>query len=221
VVNDYEVIVAGVMAMLAPEQYRVNVVELGVQKNPDLSVDVALFDSYGQPGFGLERVRSLAADERVGSVAIYTWSLSNASRDAALAAGARGLIAKTLGADQLVTALRAVARGETVESGGFRGQGTGEWPGSKWGLTARESETLALVATGMPNRAMAEALFVSENTVRTHMKALFRKLGVTNRSQAVARALSDESFASRASEARGKGPTGSTPRSRGGQEAHR
>jgi DNA-binding CsgD family transcriptional regulator len=49
----------------------------------------------------------------------------------------------------------------------------------------------------MPNRAIAEALFVSENTVRTHLKAVFRKLGVTNRSQAVARALGDESFASR------------------------
>jgi DNA-binding NarL/FixJ family response regulator len=203
IVNDYEVIVAGLMAMLAPLQYRVDVVELDVEKNPDLNVDVALFDSYGQPGLGLHRVRSLAADEGVGSVAIYTWSLSNASRDAAFAAGARGLIAKTLGADQLVTALRAVARGEIVESGGFRAQGKGEWPGSIWGLTARESETLALLATGMPNRAMAEALFVSENTVRTHLKAVFRKRGVTNRSQAVARALGDESFATRASELKG------------------
>jgi len=206
IVNDYEVIVAGLTAMLAPQQYRVNVIELDVRKNPDRNVDVALFDSYGQPGLGLHRVRSLAADEGVGSVAIYTWSLSNASRDAALAAGARGLIAKTLGAEQLVTALRAVARGEIVESGGFRGQGTGEWPGSKWGLTARESEALALVATGMPNKAIAEALFVSENTVRTHLKAVFRKLGVTNRSQAVARALGDESFATRTSDVKGGSP---------------
>src|ERR1700684_4011831 len=134
IVNDYEVIVAGVMAMLAPEQYQVNVVELDVRKNPDHNVDVALFDSYGQPGLGLERVRSLAANEGVGSVAIYTWALNNAGRDAALAAGATGLIAKALGAEQLVAALRAVARGEVVESGGFRGQGAGEWPGSKWGL---------------------------------------------------------------------------------------
>jgi DNA-binding NarL/FixJ family response regulator len=49
----------------------------------------------------------------------------------------------------------------------------------------------------MPNRAVAEALFVSENTVRTHLKAVFRKLGVTNRSQAVGRALTDESFLTR------------------------
>jgi NarL family two-component system response regulator LiaR len=202
IVNDYEVIVAGVMAMLAPERYRVNVVELDVRKNPEHKVDVALFDSYGQPGLGVHRVRSLAEDERVGSVAVYTWSLSDASRDAALGAGARGLIAKTLGADELVSGLRAVGSGQIYESAGFRGQSTGPWPGANWGLTARESETLALVATGMPNRDMAEALFVSENTVRTHLKAVFRKLGVTNRSQAVARALGDESFAMRASNVR-------------------
>ena len=54
-----------------------------------------------------------------------------------------------------------------------------------------------MLATGMPNRAIAEALFVSENTVRTHLKAVFRKLSVTNRSQAVARALADPSFVTR------------------------
>ena len=200
IVNDYEVIVAGVMAMLAPQRYRVDVVELDVQQDPENNVDVALFDSYGQPGLGLDRIRSLVADEQVGSVAVYSWSLSKASREAAFGAGARGLIAKTLPADQLVTSLRAVASGQVVETWGFRGQGTGQWPGSKWGLTARESETLALVATGMPNRAIAEALFVSENTVRTHLKAVFRKLGVTNRSQAVGRALADESFVTSSSD---------------------
>jgi DNA-binding NarL/FixJ family response regulator len=136
----------------------------------------------------------------VGSVAVYTWRLSKASRDAALDAGARGLIAKTLGAEELVSALRAVAGGQVFESTGFRGAGTGQWPGSNWGLTARESEALALVATGLPNRAIAEAMFVSENTVRTHLKGVFRKLGVTNRSHAVVRALGDDSFATRASD---------------------
>lgn len=195
IVNDYQVIVAGLRAMLAPPQYGVDVVELDVRQSPEHNVDVALFDSYGQPGLGLNRIRSLVAHERVGSVAVYTWNLSRAARDAAFGAGARGLIAKALPAEQLVIALRAVVGGEVVETGGFRGEGAGHWPGSKWALTARESETLALVATGMPNRAIAEALFLSENTVRTHLKAVFRKLGVTNRSQAVGRALADESFA--------------------------
>jgi two-component system, NarL family, response regulator LiaR len=199
IVNDYEVIVAGVSAMLAPHRARVSVVELDVDQNPEHAVDVALFDSYGQPGLGLRRLRSLAEDERVGAVAVYTWSLTETSRTAAYNAGARGLIAKALSAEELVDSLEAVAQGQVVETGGFRGGVKAQWPGSSWGLTARESEVLALVAAGLSNRAAAEALFVSENTVRTHLKAVFRKLGVTSRSQAAARALTDESFLTRPS----------------------
>jgi two-component system, NarL family, response regulator LiaR len=197
VVNDYEVIVAGVRAMLVPYSDRVEIVEFDIGQDPEQSVDVALFDAYGQPGLGLGRVRALAHNERVGAVAVYTWSLTKASRMAAYQAGARALIAKSLPAEALVESLQEVARGQIVETGGFRGAIEGPWPGSQWGLTARESETLALLATGMTNRAIAEALFVSENTVRTHLKAIFRKLPVTNRSQAVAQALSDPGFANR------------------------
>lgn len=197
IVNDYEVIVAGVRAMLAADRPRVDVVELDVQQDPSHQVQVALFDTYGQPGLGLSRVRSLAESDRVGAVAVYTWSLTTATRTAAFAAGARGLIAKALPADALVESLRADATGQVIETGGFRGGTQGAWPGSQWGLTARESETLALLAVGMANRAIAEALFVSENTVRTHLKAVFRKLSVTSRSQAVARAVADPSFVNR------------------------
>ena len=199
IVNDYELIVAGLSAMLAPHRTRVDVVELDVDQDPEHAVDVALFDSYGQPGLGLHRVRSLVEDERVAAVAIYTWSLTETSRAAAYNAGARGLIAKALSAEELVDSLEAVAQGQVVETGGFRPGVQGQWPGSSWGLSARESEVLALVASGLSNRAIAEALFVSENTVRTHLKAVFRKLGVTSRSQAAGRALTDESFLTRQS----------------------
>ena len=188
VVNDYEVIVAGVSAMLAPHRTRVSVVELDVDQDPENPVDVALLDTYGQPGLGLHRVRSLAAHERIGAVAVYTWSLTEASRAAAYNAGARGLIAKALSAEELVGSLEAVAQGQVVETGGFRGGAKAQWPGSSWGLSARESEVLALVASGLSNRAIAETLFVIENTVRTHLKAVFRKLGVTSRGQAATRA---------------------------------
>jgi DNA-binding NarL/FixJ family response regulator len=197
VVNDYEVIVAGVRGMLESHRDRVDVVEIDVKEDPDHVVDVALFDTYGQPLLGLERVRTLVADERVGAVAIYTWTLTKASRAAAHRAGARGLIAKALPAGELVDALVAVAGGQFIDTGGFRGRTGGQWPGSQWELTGRESEVLALLATGLPNRAIGDALFVSENTVRTHLKAVFRKLGVTSRSQAVARALTDPTFATR------------------------
>ncbi len=197
IVNDYEVVVAGVQGMLSPYSRQVAVVELDVASNPVQAVDVALFDTYGQPELGLSRVRSLAENHRVGAVAVYTWGVSEAARRAAYQAGARALIAKTLPAPRLVATLQAVAVGRTADTGRFRSTRVGVWPGVQWGLSARESETLALLATGMPNRAIAGALFVSENTVRTHLKSIFRKLGVSNRSQALARALADPSFAVR------------------------
>jgi DNA-binding NarL/FixJ family response regulator len=197
VVNDYEVIVAGVRGMLEPYRDRVEVVEIDVDHDPDHVVDVALFDTYGQPHLGLDRVRSLVASERVGAVVLYSWTLTKANRAAASRAGARGYIAKALSAGELVDALEAVAGGQFVETVGFRGGSDGQWPGAHWRLTGRESEVLAMLATGLPNRAIADALFVSENTVRTHLKAIFQKLGVTNRSQAVARALTDPTFGTR------------------------
>jgi two-component system, NarL family, response regulator LiaR len=202
IVNDYEVIVAGVRAMLAPDGHRVDVIELDIKQDPDHRVDVALFDTYGQPGLGLSRVRSLVRSDRVAAVAVYTWTLSEASRHAALQAGVRGLIAKALPAQALAESLWAVAGGQVVDTGGFRGATQGAWPGSQWGLTARESETLALLAIGMANRSIAEALYVSENTVRAHLKTVFRKLSVTSRTQAVARALSDPGFVTRPPEFR-------------------
>lgn len=93
--------------------------------------------------------------------------------------------------------LHAPASGETVETAGFRAASQGAWPGTQWDLTARESETVALLSTGMSNRDIAKALFLSENTVRTHLKAVFRKLSVSNRSQAVARALANPSYITR------------------------
>lgn len=197
IVNDYEVIVAGVLSMLAPYGRGIDVVELAVQEDPRDDVDVALFDAYGQPGLGVGRIRSLAHDDNVGAVAVYTWNLTQAGRESAFQAGARGLIAKSLPAADVVEALHALADGQVVETVGFRGGMQGAWPGSQWRLSSRESEVLALLATGMPNQAIADALFVSENTVRTHLKAVFRKLSVTNRSQAVARALGDPSFTTR------------------------
>ena len=194
IVNDYQLVVAGVRAMLSPYAHHIDVVELDVAQDPQHRVDVALFDTYGQPGLGLQRVASLAGSSHVGAVAVYCWSLTNASRTAALRAGARALIAKTLPVEKLVEGLQAVAAGDIVETGGFQSGLHGVWPGSRRGLTARESETLAMLTTGLQNRDIASALFVSENTVRTHLKAVFRKLGVNNRSQAVGRALSDPEF---------------------------
>src|SRR3954447_10962874 len=113
-VNDYELVVRGLAAMLDPFRDRVRIVELDVGTNPDHVVDLALFDTYGHPHNGVDRVHELASDRRVGAVVVYTWAITNQECDAAVAAGARGVLAKSEPAESLVHSLLAVDGGELV-----------------------------------------------------------------------------------------------------------
>src|SRR5258706_340003 len=61
-------------------------------------------------------------------------------------------------------------------------------------LTERESEVVTFLASGMSNRDIADAMILSENTVKTHLKSIFQKIGVSSRAQAVARIVTDPAF---------------------------
>ena len=63
------------------------------------------------------------------------------------------------------------------------------WPGARQGLTQRESEILALVVNGLSNRAIAAKLVIGDETVKTHLSSIYRKLSVSDRTAAVATAL--------------------------------
>jgi DNA-binding NarL/FixJ family response regulator len=194
VVNDFDVIVRGVAAMLGPYRDRVLVVELDVRNNPEHRVDIALFDTYGQARGGLDRMRSLATDPHVGAVAAYTWALPPGHVDAALAAGARGVLSKSISAEVLVRTLVAIDAGETVVSPVFRRPRGCSWPGNDFGLTVRESEVATFLAEGLSNHAIADVLCISEHTVKSHLKSIFQKTGVVSRTQAVARISENPDF---------------------------
>jgi ATP/maltotriose-dependent transcriptional regulator MalT len=68
------------------------------------------------------------------------------------------------------------------------------WPGARQGLTQRESEVLSLMVTGLSNRGIAGRLVVSDETVKSHLRAIYRKLGVNDRTGAVATALREGIF---------------------------
>ncbi|HTK17645.1 MAG TPA: response regulator transcription factor [Acidimicrobiia bacterium] len=193
-VNDFELVLRGLAGMLDPFRDRLRVVELDVGTRPKQSVDVALFDTYGHPHNGIDRIRALADDPRVGAVVVYTWAITSEQCEAALAAGARGVIAKSEPAEALVRALIAIDGGELVVSPNFRRPHGYTWPGHDLGLTARESEVAAFLSEGMSNRDMADALLISEHTVKSHLKAIFQKTGVASRAQAVARIAADPRF---------------------------
>ena len=186
-VNDFELVLRGLEAFLGRFPDRLQIVELDVRRNPAHHVDIALFDTFGHPHGGADRVRSLATDRHVGAVAVYAWQFPREQVEDILAAGARGVLAKSTEAPALADALIRISRGETVISTVFEHLGAPVPPGDEFGLTVRESEVAAFLAEGLSNQEMAEALCISESTVKTHLKSIFQKTGTASRGRAVAR----------------------------------
>ncbi len=199
--NDYDIVVAGLLAMLEPfEQVRVVDISVG-DVTIDSPADVALYDTYGRRGIPWPEVAELIEEPRAKHVAIFTFAASQQVALDALRRGVDGFLWKGLSPRELVDAIIDIANGErVVRLGAEGGRPTVEgqrWPFDQLGLTARESEVVALLAEGLTNRQIADALFVGPETVKTHIRHVFRKLGVHTRSEATAVALRDPSFARR------------------------
>ena len=188
VVNDYEIVVAGVAAMLAPYQHRVVVVELDSSLPVISDVDVILYDTFAAvQGDGVDLddlVRGGGAQ-----VVIFSWNVDEELVRKALERGAAGYLSKGLDAEQVVAGIEAVVRGETVtppEVAVAERDAAGEWPGREFGLSAREAEVLALITQGLSNQEIAERTYLSINSVKTYIRTAYRKIDVSRRSQAVA-----------------------------------
>lgn len=189
-VNDYEIVLEGLRALLRPHEPEIQVVEVDLLSTPRRAVDVTLLDTYGEGQDMTRRVRELAADPSNGAVVVFSFSDHPAVVRTVLRSGAQGFISKAGPAVRIADGIRAAARGERVMLTG-RSQRAAvpealRWPGRDIGLTERESELLALLPTGMTNRELAAHLYISENTVKTQLRSLFAKLDVRNRVQAVA-----------------------------------
>ncbi|KQV77011.1 LuxR family transcriptional regulator [Aeromicrobium sp. Root344] len=119
----------------------------------------------------------------------------------ALRAGASGFLLKRAGPEQVVEAIRIVARGESllfpaaIRSMARTHVGTPR--ARRWSLTEREEEVLRLVAQGASNSEIAETLFVTVETVKTHVSNVLAKLGVRDRLQAVIEAYETGFIATR------------------------
>jgi DNA-binding NarL/FixJ family response regulator len=199
--NDYEVVVAGLASMLLAFAARIEIIDFLLVSHgddePRAPVDVLLFDTFGRVGLGLDAIGTFLEDPIVSHVAIYTWQHAPALVDEALRRGVSACLSKTTAAPDLVTDIERIARGEVVVAphfGGRLGAGAPDWPGRTAGLTPRESEVLALLAAGHRNAEIAAALVITLDTVKTHLRTAYRKLGVTNRAQAVAAVLTDPAF---------------------------
>jgi DNA-binding NarL/FixJ family response regulator len=116
----------------------------------------------------------------------------------ALRVGAAGYLLKSIGSDELVRQLEFAHAGETAIDPGMAARAVDTaarlqrdefWPGARQGLTQRESEILSYVVSGLSNRGIATKLVIGDETVKTHLRSIYRKLGVGDRTGAVATAL--------------------------------
>lgn len=187
-VNDYEVVVRGLAAMLRGYQDVVEIVELDLNKPVDESVDIALYDTFASTQGDHDDVRDLAANPRVDRVVVYSWALDDALIRAAIANGAGGYVSKGFPARQLVTALQQISDGGPriwIDAQSRPAITAGDWPGREEGLTAREAEVLALITQGLSNADIAERTHLSINSVKTYIRSGYRRIGASSRTEAV------------------------------------
>ncbi|MFC4785243.1 DNA-binding response regulator [Nocardioides sp. MAHUQ-72] len=186
IVNDYEIVVAGVAAMLAPHQDQVTVVEMDSGMPVMSNVDVILYDTFGQvQGDGVD-LEDLVHGSGA-KVVIFSWNVQPELVSRAVTRGAAGYLSKGIGAKEIVDSLVRVQGGEVVVPAREDGldRSAGVWPGREWGLTEREAEVLALITQGLSNQEIADRSYLSINSVKTYIRTAYRKIGVTRRSQAV------------------------------------
>lgn len=180
-VNDYEVIVRGLHAMLEPFPQRVEVIEHEIDGTPDRVADLALFDTFAGRRDAIQRADVMIEEGRVEHVVLYTWDAAAEFLELARSIGVSGVILKSTTGAMLVEMLHRVAAGERV---GLEHVTRGARAASSDDLSAREREVLALIALGYSNREIADELFLSIDTIKTYVRRLFTKLGVSNRTQA-------------------------------------
>ncbi len=203
-VDDHEMVLEGLKAMLARFAGRVRVVGQAASAEEAqpvvtaLSPDVVLCDVRLRGSSGLDLCRRLTEANPGCRVLLLSVYDDEQYLYQALRAGAAGYLLKRVTGEELVRSLEQVHAGETVVDATMAARvassaarlDSGEfWPGARVGLSQRESEVLGLIVAGLSNRAIASRLVIGEETVKSHTRAVYRKLGVGDRAGAVATAL--------------------------------
>ena len=208
-VDDHQVVLEGLASMLASQSSRVviaaattngeDALRLAAERQPD----VVLLDVRLRGASGLDLCAELVARHPGLKVVFFTVYDDEQYLFQALRVGASGFLLKTTTGPELADHLDRVMDGEVAVDSTLAGRvamtaarlQSGEfWPGARSGLTQRESEVLGLMVRGLSNRAIALRLSIGEDTVKTHARAVYRKLEVSDRAQAVAVALREGIF---------------------------
>jgi DNA-binding NarL/FixJ family response regulator len=208
-VADTEIIVRGLSGLLERSHDRIEL--LGPVSAADdvgaaaaaYRADVVLVDADRKGGVDVGLLARLLAATNGLRLVVFTHSTDERRLFEALRAGSAGYLLKSLSAVELVHHLERARDGQVVIDPSLasrlalamgRSRDLGGWPGARLGLSQRESDVLALLVDGLANREIAERLFVGQETVKTHLHSLYRKLDVRDRAGAVGLALRDGIF---------------------------
>jgi DNA-binding NarL/FixJ family response regulator len=196
VVDDHPVVRSGLAGMLAVEEDVEVVGEAGdgeeaVARVAALAPDVVLMDLRMPRLDGAGATARIVGAHPATRVLVLTTFDTDADIVRAVEAGATGYLLKDTPRAQLVDAVRAAARGETVLAPPVAARLVSRLrtPVPEAGLTPREVEVLGAVARGLSNAEIGRELFIGEATVKTHLLRVFAKLGVDDRTRAVTVAM--------------------------------
>lgn len=181
--NDYEIALLGLAGMLARYPEAVQVVDITTNPRVQHDPDVILFDTFGRLPENDVKLREMVA-KNDAKVVVYSWE--EYAEESARRSGAAGYLHKSLSAGDLVNAIVAVHTGEPVAPASDDEEPVVTWPGQSVGLSEREAEMLTFLVRGLSNDEIAQRAYLSVNTVKTYLRTTYRKIGATNRAQAVA-----------------------------------
>jgi DNA-binding NarL/FixJ family response regulator len=203
-VDDHEMVIEGLKAMLAAFADRVSIVgqavgaERAMSVVDDLEPDIVLCDVRMQGSSGLDLCLALRERDPERKVVMLSVYDDEQYLFQALRVGASGYLLKSISSDELVRQLEMVRTGATAIDPGLAARAVDTaarmsrdefWPGARQGLSQRESEILSYVVSGLSNRGIANKLVIGDETVKSHLRSIYRKLGVGDRAGAVATAL--------------------------------
>ena len=167
--------------------------EDALERSVRLRPDVVVMDVRMPEGSGAGAIARIRAARPDSAILVLTGSQNEEDLVDALRSGATGYLLKDASVEEVVDAIRAVARGQGVISPTitakvlelFRRLTDGLRPG----LTDRELDVLRLVVKGLPNREIASELFISQNTVKNHVRNILDKLRVRSKAEAATLAV--------------------------------
>ena len=194
VADDHPIVRGGIVALLSAADDLEVVGEAAdglaaVRLAAELAPDVVLMD-LRMPGLdGDEATARILSSTPSPRVIILTTYESDTSILTAIEAGASGYLLKAAPQDEILAGVRSVARGEVALAPSIAAMLVQRVAKPAVTLSPRETQVLALVAQGSSNPEIARELFLSEATVKTHLLHVFEKLGVSDRTRAVTRAM--------------------------------